>query len=280
MLVEENLATKDILSSYQSPFTYDFKFSKLKENLRQNGFIQYKASDIDIESKITIAREFKALEQDPFSAAKNHRFIRYGNALILPWEKEIRPIWLPTTLSEDGQELSGYDQGNNTSEQDSIRYLNALSQNVKLSHYLNQLITEDYALTFGLKEYYLPIYVGIHFVKLTSDVQNLGINMPDSFHQDGKPFTFAHLFYRSSNITGGENYIASPSEKNKRLEDVNAENIYTHFTLKNILDSFAMHHSSVCHYISPIQKIPNNQLNYLGERWVILIDFSLTKQKI
>ena len=56
--------------------------------------------------------------------------------------------------------------------------------------------------------------------------------------------------------------------------------IYSQFTLKNISDSFAVHDSSVCHYVSPIKKINNDQVDLLGERWMILIDYSLTKQKI
>lgn len=279
-MLEENLAKKQILQNYQSPLIHSFDSTTLKETFRKNGFIQYKASDIDIDSKILISREFKALEEDPFAPPNTQRFRRYGNALILPWEKHIEPIWLPTVLSDKGQELSGYDQGNNNPEHGSIRYFNALSRNVKFSHYLNKLIVEDYKLTFGLNEYYLPIYVGVHFVKLTSNNQSLGISSPDCFHQDGEPFTFAHLFYRSNNITGGENYIANPNERNKRLDDVNVEQIYSQFTLKNILDSFAVHDTSVCHYVSPIKKIQNDQLNFLGERWVILIDYSLTKQKI
>lgn len=259
----------------------DVDVFKLKDDFQLNGFIKYKASEVDIESKISIFKEFNQLEKDPYSPQNTQRFRRYGNALILPWEKQKNPIWLPTTETDDGKELSGYDQGDNNPEHGSIRYFNALSDNVKNSKYLNKIIIEDYNLTFGLDEYYLPIYVGIHFVKLTSvGEQNLGISSPDCFHQDGEPFTFAHLLYRSNNIVGGENYIAHPNERNKRLEEVNSRNIYSQFTLKNISDSFAVHDSSVCHYVSPIKKIKNDQVDLLGERWMILIDYSLTKQKI
>lgn len=269
----------NINNQYDSEFRIDR--SELKDNFQRDGFIKYKASEVDINSKITISNEFRELEKDPFAPLNTQRFRRYGNALILPWEKQKKPIWLPTTKTDDGKELSGYDQGNNNPEHESIRYFNALSDNVKKSKYLNSIIIEDYNLTFGLDEYYLPIYVGIHFVKLvsTSD-QHLGISSPNCFHQDGEPFTFAHLFYRSNNIVGGENYIAHPSERNKRIEDINIENVYSQFTLQNISDSFAVHDSSVCHYVSPIKKIKNAQIDLLGERWMILIDYSLTKQKI
>jgi len=281
-MLTENLS-KEVELSRINIFdnNYDFYSSKLKKLFQSHGYINYKASVVDIESKLIISNEFRKLEKDPFSPPNTQRFRRYGNALILPWEKEKKPIWLPTTKNNEGTELSGYDQGNNNPEHGSIRYFNALSEQVKRSNYLNKIIIEDYNLTFGLDEYYLPIYVGIHFVKLTSTCeQSLGISSPDCFHQDGEPFTFAHLFYRSNNIIGGENYIAHPSERNKRLEDVNSANIYSQFTLKNISDSFAVHDSSVCHYVSPIKKIKNDQFNIPGERWMILIDYSLTKQKI
>lgn len=71
-----------------------------------------------------------------------------------------------------------------------------------------------------------------------------------------------------------------PDHNYKCLNDVNIENIYSHFTLKNMTDSFAVHDPSVCHYVSPIKKEDGNDLDVLGERWMILIDYSLTKQKI
>lgn len=280
-MLNKNLRKEYPNTNHQFNVNQGVDTSKLKEDFQQNGFIQYKASEVDINSKLTIFNEFRELEKDPFSPSNTQRFRRYGNALIFPWEKQKNPIWLPTTRTDDGKELSGYDQGNNNPEHGSIRYFNALSDDVKSSKYLNSIIIEDYNLTFGLDDYYLPIYVGIHFVKLTSTCdQSLGISSPDCFHQDGEPFTFAHLLYRSNNIIGGENYIAHPKERNKRLEDVNSENVYSQFTLKNISDSFAVHDSSVCHYVSPIKKIKNDQVDFLGERWMILIDYSLTKQKI
>ncbi|QNX35363.1 2OG-Fe dioxygenase family protein [Acinetobacter seifertii] len=260
---------------------YQDSFLALKSSFEKNGFLQYKAAEVDSDSKRVIFEEFQMLEKDQFAPSDTQRFRRYGNALILPWEKEIKPIWLPPVANDNGEYLSGYDQGNNNPEHSSIRYFNALSEDVKKTKYLNQLVIDDYKLTFGLNDHYLPIYIGVHFVKLTSNSSDiLGISSPDCFHQDGEPFTFAHLIYRSNNIVGGENYIAHPSERNKSLKEVNVENIYSHFTLKNISDSFAVHDSSVCHYVSPIKKVELSQDDLMGERWMILIDYSLTKQNI
>jgi len=278
----ENLAYSNTINSEELlDVNYQDSFLALKSSFEKNGFLQYKAAEVDTDSKRVIFEEFQMLEKDQFAPSDTQRFRRYGNALILPWEKEIKPIWLPPVANDNGEYLSGYDQGNNNPEHSSIRYFNALSEEVKKTKYLNQLVIDDYKLTFGLNDHYLPIYIGVHFVKLTSKSSDiLGISSPDCFHQDGEPFTFAHLIYRSNNIIGGENYIAHPSERNKSLKEVNEKNIYSHFTLKNISDSFAVHDSSVCHYVSPIKKIESHQDNLIGERWMILIDYSLTKQNI
>lgn len=278
----ENLAYSNTINSEELlDVNYQDSFLALKSSFEKNGFLQYKAAEVDTDSKRVIFEEFQMLEKDQFAPSDTQRFRRYGNALILPWEKEIKPIWLPPVANDNGEYLSGYDQGTNNPEHSSIRYFNALSEEVKKTKYLNQLVIDDYKLTFGLNDHYLPIYIGVHFVKLTSNSSDiLGISSPDCFHQDGEPFTFAHLIYRSSNIIGGDNYIAHPSERNKSLKEVNEKNIYSHFTLKNISDSFAVHDSSVCHYVSPIKKIESHQDNLIGERWMILIDYSLTKQNI
>ncbi|EOQ63589.1 hypothetical protein F935_01218 [Acinetobacter calcoaceticus ANC 3811] len=278
----ENLAYSNTINSQELlDGNYQDSFLALKSSFEKNGFLQYKAAEVDPDSKRVIFEEFQMLEKDQFAPSDTQRFRRYGNALILPWEKEIKPIWLPPVANDNGEYLSGYDQGTNNPEHSSIRYFNALSEEVKKTKYLNQLVIDDYKLTFGLNDHYLPIYIGVHFVKLTSNSSDiLGISSPDCFHQDGEPFTFAHLINRSNNIIGGVNYIAHPSERNKSLKEVNVENIYSHFTLKNISDSFAVHDSSVCHYVSPIKKIESQQDDLIGERWMILIDYSLTKQNI
>ncbi|MCG5227139.1 2OG-Fe dioxygenase family protein [Acinetobacter pittii] len=278
----ENLAYSNTINSEELlDVDYQDSVLALKSSFEKNGFLQYKAAEVDSDSKRVIFEEFQMLEKDQFAPSDTQRFRRYGNALILPWEKEIKPIWLPPVANDNGEYLSGYDQGNNNPEHSSIRYFNALSEDVKKTNYLNKLVIDDYKLTFGLNDHYLPIYIGVHFVKLTSNSSDiLGISSPDCFHQDGEPFTFAHLIYRSNNIVGGENYIAHPSERNKSLKEVNVENIYSHFTLKNISDSFAVHDSSVCHYVSPIKKVESSQDDLMGERWMILIDYSLTKQNI
>jgi len=136
----------------------------------------------------------------------------------------------------------------------------------------------DFKTTFW-ETYNLPIYFGIHFVKLvSSDINSPSESSPNCFHQDGEPFTFGHLIYRSSNTKGGKNYIALTPARNKNLEYVQEAEILESFYLENPLESFAVHDSAVTHYVEPIVKHKRNKLD--AERYIVLIDFSPMKQVI
>lgn len=104
-----------------------------------------------------------------------------------------------------------------------------------------------------------------------------GFSSPDCFHQDGEPFTFAHLVYRNSNTVGGKNYIASTEMRNRNLGDVKENEIIYDFTLTDFLESFAVCDEKVSHYVDHINTIEKGKM---AERAMILIDFSFTKQAI
>lgn len=119
----------------------------------------------------------------------------------------------------------------------------------------------------------------MHFVKIQShDLSDLGISSPNCFHQDGEPFTFAHLVHRSEHAVGGVNYIGRPSIRNQPLEKVSAQDIMAEFTLNHFLESFAVFDPSVCHYVDPVRKAAGSEA--VAERCIILIDFSQTRQNI
>lgn len=101
---------------------------------------------------------------------------------------------------------------------------------------------------------------------------------PDCFHQDGEPFTFAHLVRRASDTCGGINYIGSVDVRNRALNDVLDDEIIARFELREFMDSFAVHDPRVSHYVTPIRKATSHGED--AERCIILIDFSLTVQKI
>lgn len=246
-------------------------------NLHKDGFSHFRSSvAVSAEEKGYLMHEVSLLERDKHAPASTLRFRRYGNAIILPW-KDNELHWLPTH-KENGKEFSGYDQGSNNPEHGSIRYFNALSSALKNSDFLKDLIIDDFKQTFGFENDYLPVYVGVHLVKVRCDNNELpGFSSPDCFHQDGEPFTFAHLVSRSPNAIGGNNYIASVSARNKKLYEVNEDEITHRFTLNEFMDSFSVCDEMVSHYVDHLSmQSPGSPV----ERAMILIDFSRTIQSI
>ncbi|MCG3470916.1 2OG-Fe dioxygenase family protein [Xenorhabdus bovienii] len=182
------------------------------------------------------------------------------------------------TKKSDKGELSGYDQGNNNHEHNNIRYFNSISSELKNTKLLQDILIDYFNKTFSLKEHNLPIYAGVHIVKvICSDNNKPGFSSPDCFHQDGEPFTFAHLVKRSPNVLGGDNYIANVASRNKKLEEVNSSDIISKFKLQNFLESFAVCDEKVSHYVSHLTLEEKTGESY---RCMILIDFYFTKQSI
>lgn len=252
--------------------------------LAKEGYVHYMprvSQTHSLEGLAGLRREFEQLERDEFAPAGVNRFRRYGNGIILPWQENKSSHWLPVVKDEAGHGRAGYDQAGNNPDHASIRYFHSLSDLVKCNPILLALIEEDFSLTFWhCHGQPLPIYFGVHFVKLTSAGANdQGISSLDFFHQDGEPFTFAHLVHRSSNITGGVNFIGTTEIRNTRLEDAPDNQILAQFTLSKTFESFVVHDPKVSHYVSPIMKC-DEVCAEIGERCVVLIDFSLTTQRL
>jgi 2OG-Fe dioxygenase len=253
----------------------------IKTKLVISGYAHYKPSityrDTDVNS---IENEFRMLEIDRYAPEKVNRFRRYGNGIIIPWESIPQVHWIPPITNADGIVLTGYDQGGNNPEHENIRYFNSLSDHAKDSDLLRNLILDDFSHTFwNNKSQEFPIYFGTHFVKLQSHAPyDAGISSPNCFHQDGEPFTFGHLVYRSSNTDGGINYIGRVSARDKSLTEVSEDEIVEEFTLHQFLETFAVFDPVVSHYVNPIYKASGSI--EVAERWMILIDFSTTRQNI
>lgn len=246
-------------------------------DFRNCGYMHYRAmAECSPSETDTLLTEVANLEKDPYAPDETLRKRRYGNAIILPWQPD-RLFWLPT-VTRNGKEKSGYDQGSNNPDHESIRYFNSLSRELKKTAFINKLVLEDYHHTFGFADYYLPIYVGVHLVSVScTNNAKPGFSSPDCFHQDGEPFTFAHLVRRSENASGGRNYIAGTEVRNKKLSEVSKNDILYHFQLDGFMDSFAVCDELVSHYVDHLHM---NKPSTPVERTMILIDFSKTKQSI
>lgn len=151
--------------------------------LEKNGFAHYQVSIPCSENDFALLhKEFSTLERDIYAPKEVNRYRRYANAIILPW-KNNELSWLPTK-KEGGKELSGYDQGSNNPEHNNIRYFNAISTELKNSDFLKNLVIDDFEKTFGMNTHYLPIYAGIHLVKVCClDNKFPGFSSPDCFYQ-------------------------------------------------------------------------------------------------
>ena len=251
-----------------------------KNELKDSGFTHYQSKLIcNSFQKLEFELEFEQLEHDPYAPNGINRYRCYGNGVILPWLNEEKIQWMPTII-KDKARYSGYNQGSNNPEHNDMRYFRALSGDIKSNEVLNQLVIDDFKRTFWpTPNQNLPIYFGVHFVKLQAcENGDLGISSPNCFHQDGEPFTFAHMFSRTKNAQGGVNYIGEVSSRNQPLNKINENEIIDTFTLNDLLETFAVYDPLVTHYVSPIFK--NDDTNLPAERCMILIDFSQMKQVI
>lgn len=253
----------------------------MKNSFQEQGYLKTTINPLFLASKaqdeIKILRNnFDSLTRDPYSEASSNRFRSYSNLIILPWDRKI--IWLPLE-NKNGRYVSSYWQGGfNPEHIDTYRSFTPLSNEAKNTALLNNLILHDFDLTFWKTKNNLPIYVGVHFVKLlVMKKDEVAFSSPDLLHRDGEAFTFAHLFERK-NVQGGVNYISTPELANNKIEDVPEDKILMKFELQEPFESYAVCDEMVSHYVSPIT-IDNPQLSY-GYREIILIDFSNVQQQI
>ncbi|MEK4306665.1 MULTISPECIES: 2OG-Fe dioxygenase family protein [Oceanobacillus] len=245
-------------------------------NLKKNGYARYDLmQQLDYEG---IEADYQALldyfEDLPIDeyAKDLNRYRRYSRALVLPTSGQIE--WLPT-LTKDGEEYSAYFQGKfNPEYPGSYREFPCIDKEIQNNKLLEKIILFDYHETFWKEEdRIMPIHAGVHFVKLY--VQNdtdKAVSSPNCFHQDGEPFTFAHLIKRE-NVKGGTNAIGIPKAAGETFDTVNQDDVIEIFEITKPLESYGVEDSAVSHYVSPIEK---GDAEEAGVRSVILIDYQQT----
>lgn len=173
--------------------------------IRKNGYaIYYLMKDLNYESIQHDYQElleyFSNLPEDDYAPNFN-RYRRYSRAIILPETEDI--YWLPT-INKNNVEYSAYFQGKfNPEHPGAYREFHSIEKNIRNNKLLNEIIKANYKETFWNKEdKILPIHVGVHFVKLYVEKDgDKAISSPDCLHQDGEPFSFAHLIERT-NVKG------------------------------------------------------------------------------
>lgn len=244
--------------------------------LKEKGFeyyhlgkiFQYEGLEEDLQQ---LQEAFLDLPPDEY-APHLHRYRRYARAVIMPRSYHIE--WLPETII-DGKPYHEYFQGSfNPEYKNEYRRFPSLTKDVLNNRLLKEILLFDFKQTFWTKEDALmPIHAGVHFVKLY--VENEGevaVSSPANLHQDGEPFTFAHLMKRR-NVKGGMNAIGTPAVRGKMPEEVPEEEIMTTFYLTEPLESYGVYDPLVTHYVGSVTK---GEEKGSGERSMILIDFQPT----
>ncbi|MFZ4452944.1 2OG-Fe dioxygenase family protein [Salibacterium aidingense] len=239
-----------------------FEYYHIKER------IQYAGMEKDL---VQLQEAFDYLPSDEY-APHLHRFRRYARALVMPGTHDVK--WLPETRI-DGQAYYEYFQGSfNPEYMGEYRRFPSLDKRSMNNKLLEEIIKFDFKETFWMREDALmPFHAGVHFVKLQVEKEgDVAVSSPNTLHQDGEPFTFAHLI-RRKNISGAVNAISIPKHRGKMPEDIPEEDITSSFYLTEPLESYSVYDPLVTHFVGDVKKGPEAGP---GERSAILIDFQPT----
>lgn len=245
----------------------------ISDCLRTQGYVRFNVReyvDVDGGALAALSEEFRTLPPDPYGRERG-RYRRYARGVLIPWTRHL--AWAPDGRDSSDAPIATYFQGSYNPEfKDLYRHFPALSAAAKSNPLLHELILTDFQMTFWRDEdIFRPLHVGIHFVKLTTDYEGeRAVATPDSLHQDGEPFTFAHLIVRR-NVAGGANSIAPAHCAGLRPDDLRDHLIIDRFELVQPLESYGVYDALVSHHVSAVLKGPAPEP---AERGVILIDFT------
>jgi hypothetical protein len=243
----------------------------LKDDGFEHFFFERTELNVDVDKHLdSIKREFDELDRDPYGIADN-RFRSYARGILLPWKPEFS--WIPPTKLVRGRPMTEYYQGAyNPDFSGEKRVLPAISEKAKSNPLLHRLIWADFDRSFwpdSLRSH--PLQVGVSFIKLQVDTEHpRALSTPDSFHQDGETFTFAHLISRMG-VVGGINSISYPAAAGKGLADIPHGQVLAEFELCQPLETYAIFDPLVSHYVSPIELADGCEK---GERSIMLVDFT------
>ncbi|MFF4322937.1 2OG-Fe dioxygenase family protein [Streptomyces sp. NPDC001568] len=231
------------------------------DGLREYGFARYGAERLGIDPGGSDAADLAAIREvcaalppDPY-APGTHRFRRYSHAVYLPWKDELS--WIPGTPDPVHGTVTDFSQGEGDTESPRPRrVLPEVPEGLRGNPLLLRLLRWDIEQVLSLKDLgRRPLWAGVHLIRLGVDRPGQeAVSSPNCLHQDGgsaATFTFAHLISRT-NVTGGQNVIATPGSAGLLPEDPWADN-HAEFTLTDPLDGYAVHDHRVSHYVGPVR---------------------------
>lgn len=243
--------------------------------LNQEGFERYElASVLGVSTTdgrfVELLAEFARLPQDPYSQREG-RFRRFGRGVLLPWNGDFQ--WIPENGAAGSESMVEYQQGTyNPQFVNQVRQMPGLTAPIRENALLAELIRFDFAQTaWNEADRGWPVLVGVHLIRLS--VEGPGgraVATPDMLHQDGEPYTFAHLI-RRRDAEDGENVIATPDCVGSSPDDVPVNKTLARFVLREPLDSYGVKDDLVSHYVGPITVAAGAEN---AERAVLLVDFT------
>ena len=243
--------------------------------LNDVGFANYDlaklfTTDEDVRALRELSEDFADLPADSY--ATPHRYRRYSRGVIMPWEPETL-TWTPGSQDTDFGRVTHYYQGYNNPEFPGVqRRFPTLHKRTEANSLLRKLVLFDFHETrWSELDAQLPLHVGVHMIKISVPRDGeLGLSSPDVMHQDGEPYTFAHLIYRR-NARGGVNSIATPAASGMRAEQLADDALLARFELREPLQSYGVVDQKVTHHVDAVSKGPGPEP---GERAMVLIDFT------
>jgi len=242
--------------------------------LRELGYVRFRLGDElhDVDGRYLdeLRTEFDELPPDPYADGCN-RYRSYSRAVLIPWSRRLE--WIPNATDEDGEEVTEYYQGGyNPDYVQQARRFTPISERAQANPLLLRAIDADLERTFWDDvDSRLPLHVGVHFVRLRVDRPGEeAVASPNHLHQDGEPFTFAHLVGRANSL-GGVNTIATPRCSGLMPEDVAEHLIVDRFELVEPFESYGVCDAKVSHYVSAVRRAGGEGP---GERSVVLVDFT------
>ncbi|MFE4263652.1 2OG-Fe dioxygenase family protein [Streptomyces sp. NPDC056883] len=246
------------------------------DGLREHGFARYGAEQLGIVPDGSTARDlarlqegFAALPADPYAPGTN-RFRRYSHAVYLPWKDELS--WIPGIPDPVHGTVTNFSQGEDDPEHPrKLRVLPDIPEALRGNALLLRLLRWDIEQVLSLRDLTRrPLWAGVHLIRLGVDLPGQdAVSSPNCLHQDGgsaSTFTFAHLISRT-NVTGGENVIATPGSAGLQPEDPWAD-VHARFTLTDPLEGYAVHDHRVSHHVGPVR---TGSAPGPGERSILIV---------
>lgn len=248
--------------------------ARAERELTEHGYALFGPSFADFgDAELAAARaDFIAscalLPPDDYAATPG-RFRRYGRYLLQPWRDDIAYV-PPDWCARRQMQVASYLQPGayNPEHADEARAFAALTDAQADNPFVTSIIQRIFAALAMPAN--VPVFVGVHIVRLTAYPGASAAMSPNCVHRDGEPYTAALLIDRDD-VDGGENVFATLEMAGRAIETVPERSVFHRQTLTAPMEGWIVDDDKVSHYVSPITVRPGSRS---GQRTMLLIDYT------